>query len=114
MQDVQNLEILLKTWKSPKLENSLGNKPELPVGALPSELGTINKALGWWFLLSLQNLLDKPTEPELKRENALAMIQGKVLKHLQLLNVKKYEDSDLTDDMQFLTDTLEVNIQDVR
>lgn len=42
------------------------------------------------------------------------MVQGKVLKHLQLLDAKKYEDSDITEDMQFLIETLEVNIQDVR
>lgn len=64
-------------------------------------------------LATFRNLLEKPTELELKRENALAMVLGKVMKHLEVLEGKKFEDSDLTDDMQFLKETLEVNVRDV-
>lgn len=62
---------------------------------------------------SLRNLLEKPTEREYKRENSLAMVQCKVLKHLQLMEGKKFEDTDITDDVQYLVENLEVSIQDV-
>ena len=37
------------------------------------------------------NLLSNPTEPELAKENALAMVTCKVLKTLELLENRKFE-----------------------
>ena len=61
-----------------------------------------------------QNLLEKPTEREYKTDNALAMVQCKVLKQLQLLEGRKVEDQDLVEDMQFLNETLQASVQDLR
>lgn len=96
----------------PKLANKVTKCNVIPtLSDILSE--TVKEKVTRIILATFKNLLDKPTEPELKRENALAMIQGKVLKHLQLLDGKKYEDSDVTEDMQYLIETLEVNIRDV-
>lgn len=62
----------------------------------------------------LKNLLEKPTEREYKTDNALAMVQCKVLKQLQLLEGRKIEDPDLVDDIQFLNETLQASVQDLR
>ena len=61
-----------------------------------------------------KNLLEKPTEREFKTDNSLAMVQCKVLKQLQLLEGRKIEDQDLVDDIQFLNETLQSSVQDLR
>ena len=42
-------------------------------------------------LALFHNLLSNPTEPELAKENALAMVTCKVLKTLELLENRKFE-----------------------
>jgi len=64
-------------------------------------------------LATFRNLFEKPTERDYKTDNALAMVQCKVLKQLQLLEGRKIEDQDLVDDIQFLNDTLQASVQDL-
>jgi V-type H+-transporting ATPase subunit H len=64
-------------------------------------------------LATFRNLLEKPTEREHKTDNALAMIQCKVLKQLQLFESRKFEDTDISDDVQFINETLLLQVQDL-
>jgi len=58
--------------------------------------------------------LEKPGENEFIRENALAMVQCKLLKQIQLLEGKKIDDPELIDDRNFINDTLTASVQDLR
>ena len=62
----------------------------------------------------LQNLLEKPYEKEIMVDNALSMVQCKVLKQLQLLEGRKFDDNDINDDIQYLLETLMTSVQDLR
>jgi V-type H+-transporting ATPase subunit H len=64
-------------------------------------------------LATFRNLLEKPTEKEFKTDNALAMVQCKVLKQLQLLEGRKCDDPDIVEDLQFLNETLQTSVQDL-
>jgi V-type H+-transporting ATPase subunit H len=64
-------------------------------------------------LSTFRNLLEKPDNSEIKRENALQMVQYKVLKSLELLQEKKYDDTELIEDMEFLTEQLQLSVQDL-
>lgn len=62
----------------------------------------------------LQNLLEKPEEREIVQDHALSMVQCKVLKQLQLLEGRKFDDPDITDDIEYLNETLQTSVQDLR
>lgn len=64
-------------------------------------------------LATFRNLLEKPGENEFIRENALAMVQCKLLKQIQLLEGKKIDDPELIDDRNFINDTLTASVQDL-
>jgi len=64
-------------------------------------------------LALFHNLLSNPTEPELAKENALAMVTCKVLKTINLLENKKYEDDDITEDIEYLKEELEKSFHDL-
>ena len=64
--------------------------------------------------ICLQNLLEKPTERETRKDNALAMVQCKVLKQLQLLEGRKFDDPDIEEDIEFLNEHLQASVQDLR
>lgn len=64
-------------------------------------------------LALFHNLLSNPTEPELAKENALAMVTCKVLKTLELLENRKFEDDDITEDIEFLKEQLEKSFHDL-
>ena len=61
-----------------------------------------------------QNMIEKPEEREVVQENALAMIQCKVLKQLEVLLGQKIEDPDITEDIEFLTENLQKSMVDLR
>jgi len=42
------------------------------------------------------------------------MVQCKVLKQLQLLEGRKIDDQDIVDDVNFLNETLQASVQDLR
>lgn len=64
-------------------------------------------------LATFRNLLEKPTEREIIQDHALAMVQCKVLKQLELLEARKFDDPDIVDDLQFLTEKLQESVQDL-
>ena len=64
--------------------------------------------------ISFQNLLAKPREREIVQDNALSMVQCKVLKHLALLEGRKFDDPDIVEDIEYLTEQLQASVQDLR
>jgi len=63
-------------------------------------------------LAVLRNLVEKP-DGAVARDNCLQMVQCKVLKQLEILAQKKFEDEDITADIEFLNDRLQTSIQDL-
>ena len=50
----------------------------------------------------------------IKQDHALSMVQCKVLKQLQLLEGRKFDDTDIVQDIEFLNETLQTSVQDLR
>lgn len=61
----------------------------------------------------LRNLLEKPESEKVIRDNAMTMIACRLVKPLELLHGKKFDDEDITDNIQFIKDKLEGNLEDV-
>merc|ERR1719175_35809 len=64
-------------------------------------------------LAVFRNLIEKPEEREVKKENCISMFQCKVMKQLELMEQKKFDDEDITDDIQFLIEKMESSVQDL-
>ncbi|RWS30120.1 V-type proton ATPase subunit H-like isoform X1 [Leptotrombidium deliense] len=66
-------------------------------------------------LATLRNLIEKPESKEISRDNAIIMIQCKVLKQLDILQQsgQKFEDEDIKDDIDFLHEKLSASVQDL-
>ncbi|XP_074599478.1 V-type proton ATPase subunit VhaSFD isoform X2 [Brevipalpus obovatus] len=66
-------------------------------------------------LATFRNLIEKPTEPDITRDNAITMVQRKVLKQLEIFTQagNKYEDPDLLEDIEFLLEKLQTYVQDL-
>lgn len=60
-----------------------------------------------------RNLIEKPQDSQVARENCIAMVQSKVLKHLDILEQRKVDDEDLHSDIEFLTEKLQASVQDL-
>ncbi len=59
-------------------------------------------------------MLEKPTERDITTDNCLSMVTCKVLKQLQLLEGRKFDDQDIQEDIQYLDEMLETSVQDLR
>ncbi|XP_042889132.1 V-type proton ATPase subunit H-like isoform X1 [Penaeus japonicus] len=64
-------------------------------------------------LAVFRNLIEKPEDPAIARENSIQMVQCKVLKQLEILAQRKFEDEDITADIEFLNEKLQTSIQDL-
>ncbi|KAH9402055.1 PREDICTED: V-type proton ATPase subunit H-like [Rhagoletis zephyria] len=68
-------------------------------------------------LATFRNLIEKPfeNEPDISRENAITMVQCKVLKHLEILQQsgQKFDDPDIKEDIEFLFEKLQASVQDL-
>merc|ERR1719239_265342 len=64
-------------------------------------------------LAVLRNLIEKPGEASISRDNSIQMVQCKVLKQLEILAGHKFEDEDITSDIEFLNERLQTSIQDL-
>lgn len=64
-------------------------------------------------LATFRNLLEKPTEREIQQDNALSMVQCKVLKQLALLEGRKFDDPDIEEDIIYLNETLQASVHDL-
>lgn len=67
-----------------------------------------------FFCFFLKNLLEKPEDREIVQDHALSMVQCKVLKQLELLEARKYDDPDIIEDLQYLNEKLQASVQDLR
>jgi len=64
-------------------------------------------------LAVFRNLIEKPTEPEVRKENCISLVQCKVMKQLELLEQRKFEDEDIQEDITFLTERMTASVQDL-
>ncbi|KAI6205382.1 hypothetical protein M3Y94_00785900 [Aphelenchoides besseyi] len=64
-------------------------------------------------LASFRNVLEKIQDREIVREAALQMVQCKTLKTLELMDAKKFDDTDLQEDIEFLSERLHASVQDL-
>ncbi|XP_064652704.1 V-type proton ATPase subunit H-like isoform X2 [Lineus longissimus] len=64
-------------------------------------------------LATFRNMLENPTVPDIIQDYALAMVQCKVLKQLQLLESRKFDDPDIADDITFLHEFLQTSVQNL-
>ena len=49
----------------------------------------------------------------MKKENCISMVQCKVLKQLELLEQRKFDDEDITEDIEFINEKLNASVQDL-
>ncbi|EJW85443.1 V-type proton ATPase subunit H [Wuchereria bancrofti] len=61
---------------------------------------------------TFRNILEKIDDRDLEREAALQMVQFKTLKTLELMDSKKFDDDELNDDVEFLSERLHSLVQD--
>merc|ERR1719397_494836 len=64
-------------------------------------------------LAVFRNLIEKPEEAEVKKENCISMVQCKVMKQLELLEQRKFEDEDIQEDITFLMEKMNESVQDL-
>merc|ERR1719277_598195 len=64
-------------------------------------------------LAVFRNLIEKPEEAEVKKENCISMVQCKVMKQLELLEQRKFEDEDIVEDIEYLNEKLNASVQDL-
>lgn len=60
-----------------------------------------------------RNLIEKPTDPNVSKEHCIAMVQCKVLKQLSILEQRRFDDEDITGDVEYLTEKLQSSVQDL-
>jgi len=64
-------------------------------------------------LAVFRNLIEKPTEASVSKENCISMVQCKVMKQLELLEQRKFEDEDIQEDIAFLMEKMAASVQDL-
>lgn len=64
-------------------------------------------------LAVFRNLIEKPEDAQVSKEHCIAMVQCKVLKQLSILEQRRFDDEDITSDVEFLTEKLQSSVQDL-
>ncbi|XP_023306430.2 V-type proton ATPase subunit H isoform X2 [Lucilia cuprina] len=64
-------------------------------------------------LAVFRNLIEKPTDNQVAKEHCIAMVQCKVLKQLSILEQRRFDDEDITSDVEYLTEKLQNSVQDL-
>jgi V-type H+-transporting ATPase subunit H len=64
-------------------------------------------------LATFRNLVEKTEEDSVRREHCMAMVQCKVLKHLELLQQRNLEDEELQSDVDYLVEKLTSSVVDL-
>merc|ERR1711862_584354 len=64
-------------------------------------------------LAVFRNLIEKVEEAQVIKENCISMVQCKVLKQLELLEQRKFDDEDIAEDIEFLNSKLNASVQDL-
>jgi len=64
-------------------------------------------------LAVFRNLIEKVEEPQVIKENCISMVQCKVLKQLEFIEQRKFDDEDIQGDIEFLKEKMEASLQDL-
>lgn len=64
-------------------------------------------------LAVFRNLIEKPEDSQVAKEHCIAMVQCKVLKQLSILEQRRYDDEDISGDVEFLIEKLQNSVQDL-
>lgn len=64
-------------------------------------------------LAVFRNLIEKPEDAQVAKEHCISMVQSKVLKQLQILEQRKFDDEDIMADIEFLSEKLHSSVQDL-
>jgi len=64
-------------------------------------------------LAVFRNLIEKPGDAVVIKENCISMVQCKVKKQLELLEQRKFDDEDIQEDIAFLLEKLDASVQDL-
>ncbi|XP_065355459.1 V-type proton ATPase subunit H isoform X2 [Calliphora vicina] len=64
-------------------------------------------------LAVFRNLIEKPTDNQVAKEHCIAMVQCKVLKQLSILEQRRFDDEDITSDVEYLAEKLQNSVQDL-
>jgi len=64
-------------------------------------------------LAVFRNMIEKPDESQVVKENCISMVQCKVMKQLEFLEQRKFEDEDIQSDIEFLKEKMEMSLQDL-
>lgn len=64
-------------------------------------------------LAVFRNLIEKPEDRQIVKENCISMVQCKALKQLEFIEQKKFDDEDIQGDIDFLKEKMEASLQDL-
>merc|ERR1712121_94154 len=64
-------------------------------------------------LAVFRNLIEKVEEAQVIKENCISMVQCKVLKQLEFIEQRKFDDEDIQADIEFLKEKMEASLQDL-
>jgi len=64
-------------------------------------------------LAVFRNMIEKPEESQVVKENCISMVRCKVMKQLEFLEQRKFEDEDIQSDIEFLKEKMEISLQDL-
>uniref|UniRef100_A0A1L8DFK7 V-type proton ATPase subunit H n=1 Tax=Nyssomyia neivai TaxID=330878 RepID=A0A1L8DFK7_9DIPT len=64
-------------------------------------------------LAVFRNLIEKPEDSQVSKEHCIAMVQCKVLKQLSILEQRRFDDEDISSDVEYLTEKLQNSVQDL-
>ena len=65
-------------------------------------------------LAVFRNLIEKPKEQNIVKENCISMVQCKVMKQLEFIEQRKFDDEDIKEDIEFLKERMEASLIDLR
>ncbi|XP_074656304.1 V-type proton ATPase subunit H-like [Tubulanus polymorphus] len=97
---------------NPKLTDKLSEYNIIPILAdILTE--SIKEKVIRIIVATFHNLLEKSTDKDISQMYALSMVQCKVLKQLDLLEGRKFDDPDITNDMEYLNEYLQASVRDL-
>eukprot|EP00095_Tigriopus_kingsejongensis_P010208 maker-scaffold78_size404448-snap-gene-1.9 protein:Tk10208 transcript:maker-scaffold78_size404448-snap-gene-1.9-mRNA-1 annotation:"v-type proton atpase subunit h isoform x2" len=64
-------------------------------------------------LAVFRNLIEKPEDRQMVKENCISMVQCKVMKQLEFIEQRKFDDEDIQADIEFLKEKMEASLQDL-
>ncbi|XP_030383950.1 V-type proton ATPase subunit H isoform X3 [Scaptodrosophila lebanonensis] len=64
-------------------------------------------------LAVFRNLIEKPEDASVAKDHCIAMVQSKVLKQLSILEQRRFDDEDITADVEYLSEKLQNSVQDL-